>query len=194
MMVEIVVSREMDQQDLANDDDHALVRSAQGDPLKFVRLYDRYIHRIYRYVLVRVHDIALAEDLTSQIFLKALENLPRYQPNAPFSAWLFTIARNTILTNYRKARLEVEYDEELHDPTLIDGEDILSALAIGNDIERLHRLLQQLTEREREILYLRFAGDLSYQEIARITRRSHAAVKMAMHRLLRRLQSQMEAK
>src|SRR5512136_1892925 len=89
-------SSEMDRQS-------ELVNQAKaGEAEAFGHLYEIYLDRIYRYIYFRVTDEQTAEDLISQVFTKAWENLDRYQPNGrPFIAWLYTIAHNTVIDHYR---------------------------------------------------------------------------------------------
>ena len=81
-----------------------LVRRAQKNPEQFARLYDRYIQRVYRFLLARTASPAEAEDLTSQTFLTAVEKLGKYHPDGHFSAWLFRIALNKQIDLFRKKK------------------------------------------------------------------------------------------
>lgn len=170
-------------------EEHRLVQAAQADPHQFIPLYDRYFKRIYHYVLARVGDTQTAEDLTAQVFLKCLESLPRYRPDAPFAAWLFTIARHTVISHYRRERPSSSYDDE---PANTARDEVPEWVEAGEELARLRELLAELEEDERELLRLRFAAGLTYREIAAMQGRSRGAVKMAAHRLLRRLQREME--
>ena len=86
-------------------DDALLVQCAQEDPREFVALYDRYVGRLYAYARRETGDTALAQDIVSATFEKALRKLPSFQwRGAGFGAWLFKIARNEILMHYRKRR------------------------------------------------------------------------------------------
>jgi RNA polymerase sigma-70 factor (ECF subfamily) len=83
----------------------ALVEDARQDPAAFAHLYELYFARIYRYLRMRVAHESDAEDLTQQVFLQALNALPRYQTRgAPFAAWLFTIARRALADHSQRAR------------------------------------------------------------------------------------------
>src|SRR5512138_2337427 len=94
------------------DNERRLVESAQaGDGDAFSQLYEAYFERVYRFVYFRVADAEMAEDLASQVFLKAWENLHRYRPHGPFLAWLYAIARNTVIDTYRTRRQVVSLDE-----------------------------------------------------------------------------------
>jgi len=85
------------------DEDSALaVRASQGDPTAFGTLYDRHVSAVYRYVYYRVRDDSEAEDLTSDVFMKALRAIPRYEPRQAFLAWLYRIARNAVIDHVRR--------------------------------------------------------------------------------------------
>src|SRR5262245_47822728 len=102
-------------------DELALVRRAQTNAQAFGALYDRYVQRVYRYCLYRTNHLHEAEDLTAQIFLAALESLPRYRQDGHFAAWLFSIARNKVAEHHRHAPHE-PLDEAQLPPLQIDFE------------------------------------------------------------------------
>ena len=94
------------------EDEKCLVDLAKsGDGEAFGRLYEAYFDRVYRFIYFRVTDDQVAEDLSSQVFLKAWENLRRYHPRGPFLAWLYAIARNTVIDSYRTRKQTVSLDE-----------------------------------------------------------------------------------
>ena len=94
------------------DDEKRLVGLAKsGDGEAFAQLYEAYFDRVYRFIFFRVTDGQIAEDLASQVFLKAWQNLHRYHPRGPFLAWLYAIARNTVIDNYRTRKPSVPLDE-----------------------------------------------------------------------------------
>src|ERR1700738_5589965 len=89
-----------------------LVERAKSDPEAFGVLYDRYFAQIYRFVFSRLRDQTAAEDATSEVFMKALRSIPRYQDTGrPFTAWLYQISVNTINDRYRATRPTVDLDE-----------------------------------------------------------------------------------
>ncbi len=173
----------------AAEDDAALVKAAKRDCRAFAGLYRRYVTPVYRYLYSRVGDRACAEDLTSQVFAEALEALPGYHEHGRFSAWLFTIAHRRAADHHRRARQALP---------LADGagpaaqSDPLGAVLRQEALGRLAALIAGLDGEEQELLRLRFAGDLTYGEMAAALGRSEAAVKMATHRLLRRLEAAWE--
>jgi len=90
-----------------------LVLQAQdGNPEAFGQLYDAYMERIYRFVYFRVEDEQTAEDITSQVFLKAWSNLDRFSFNrTPYLAWLYTIAHNAVIDHYRTRKVTTALDD-----------------------------------------------------------------------------------
>ena len=165
-------------------DEADLVRKAKsGDASAFGRLYDSTLDRIYRYVFFRVTDAELAEDLTSQVFLKAWENLRRYKPGGPFVAWLYTIARNTVIDHYRTRKQSVPLDQTVikEDPALDEKVDL------KHDIGILQEAMQELTEEQREVLTLRFLADMETGEIAERMQKSEGAIRALQMRALQAL-------
>src|SRR5439155_24805163 len=103
----------------SRDGEQALVERAKRDPSAFGELYDRHFLQIYRFVYSRVRDQATAEDVTSEVFMKALRSIGRYQDTGrPFSAWLYQIAVNAVADSFRALRPSEDIDGH-HD--LSDG-------------------------------------------------------------------------
>lgn len=168
--------------------DKALARKTPHDPEAFGELFDRYALRIYRYTYSRVRHRESAEDITSQVFHDAFKSIGQYRPVAPFSAWLFTIARRRIADFYKKSRPTEELSEEVPQ----DSAGILTGVIQNEDLGHLEEQLQTFDEGERELLRLRFAGEMRYKEIALLVNKSPGAVKIAIYRLLDRLKADME--
>ena len=175
---------------VVDDEDASLVEAARCDPAAFAILYQRYVTPVYRYIYTRVGNVADAEDLTARVFTEALEGLHRYREQGSFAAWLFTVARHKVTDYYRSQRRNLPMEEALDSPC--DGTDPLGHLVREEALRRLAALVAQLDEEQQELLRLRFAGGLTYGEIGRTVGRSEAAIKMAVHRLLRRLQAEWE--
>jgi RNA polymerase sigma-70 factor (ECF subfamily) len=165
-------------------DEADLVRQAKsGDAEAFGRLYDATLDRIYRYVFFRVTDAELAEDLTSQVFLKAWDNVHRYKPVGPFVAWLYAIARNTVIDHYRTRKQSVPLDRAVIkvDPALDERVDL------KHDVGILQQAMQELTDEQREVLTLRFLADMETGEIAERMQKSEGAVRALQMRALQAL-------
>ena len=170
-------------------DELALVRRAQTDAQAFGALYDRYVQRVYRYCLYRTNNAPEAEDLTAQIFLAALEGLPRYRQDGHFAAWLFSIARNQVAEYHRRAQPD-PLDESQLPPLQID---LALAVEKSQSREKLLRLIQALVEDERELIHLRYVAELPFAEIAKSLNKNEDAVKKTLYRLVARLKVEMEA-
>jgi RNA polymerase sigma factor (sigma-70 family) len=169
------------------DQDAALARVARRDPAAFAALYRRYVTPIYRYLYSRVGEAAAAEDLTAQVFIEALEGLAGYREQGHFAAWLFTIARRRAADYYRRRRPHLPLDEALDSPA--GAESPLAGMVRREALQRLAALVARLDDDQQELLRLRFAGGLTYGQIGTVVGRSEAAVKMAVHRLLHRLEA-----
>lgn len=173
----------------APNDIPALVAAAQQNPAAFAELYDHFCTPVYRYLYSRVGSQADAEDLTTQTFLSALENLHRYREQGQFAAWLFRIARARAMDYFRRGRPEVSLDAlEIH----ADGTDPLGLVIQRQEMAQLAAVIQQLDADERELLRLRYVAELSFNEMAALLGRNQAAVKKSLYRLLARIQSQVE--
>jgi len=155
-------------------------RAQQGDKEAFAQLYEANFDKIYRYVLLRVGNKAEAEDMTQQVFVRALESIQSFRwKGIPFSAWLFRIAHNLVIDYIRKKkkRPTVSFDESL---AVSDSNPRLE-VEKRLDIEQLISATRRLTEAQREVISLRFAGGLSVAEVAGVMGKTGGAVKSLQH-------------
>jgi RNA polymerase sigma-70 factor (ECF subfamily) len=168
-------------------EERLLVEAAQSDPAKFGDLYDIHFDRVYSFVVGRVRDRDKAEDLTSEVFQKALAGLKSYEwTGAPFAAWLFRIAANAVSDQLkRSAREPVNVDDP---PELSEGpeQEVIEYRA------RLFRLVEKLPAEQRRVVFGRFVEQKSIREIAQQLGKSEGAVKQLQFRALEKLRSQME--
>ena len=170
-----------------------LVREAKsGDSEAFAQLYDAYVARVYRYVYFRVTDDAATEDLTSQVFLKAWENLDRYETgSSPFVAWLYTIARNLVIDYYRTKKESVPL-EDVH--TLTSNETPVEEVETRFNLQAMRDALQFLTDEQQQVLILKFIAGLPNENIAKIMNKREGAVRALQMRALQTLAKYMEKK
>jgi RNA polymerase sigma-70 factor (ECF subfamily) len=166
--------------------DESLGVRAKRDSEAFGILYDRYVDRIYRYVRYRMADPSEAEDLTSEIFFRALRAIGRYAPSAPFYAWIYRIARNAVIDHHRARREEVSLPDAAGARTGPDPERMAIA---GERRERLARALAHLADEQQEIIVLRFVEGLSAEECGEVIGKRPAAVRDLQFRALRALRS-----
>lgn len=177
-------------------DEPALVRRARSDAQAFGALYDRYVQRVYRYCFYRTNHPPDAEDLTAQVFLAALEALPRYRQDGHFAGWLFSIARKKVADFHRRTlrAAQVTLDESLDASALPPFHaDLAMDVETSQRREQLLRRIQALAEEEQELIYLRYVAELSFAEIAKALRKNEEAVKKSLYRLIARLKREMEA-
>ena len=170
-------------------DERKLVERAKQDPNAFGELYDRYFHQIYRFVYSRVKEQAGAEDVTSEVFIKALRGLPRYQDTGrPFSAWLYQIAVNAIADRYRARRLTEDIDEMR---SISTGEAPLDEMAAQRDeIRRIWAVVETLPGPQRTAMVLKFQEDMKIEDIASVMGKTPGAVKLLIHRGVTRVRSE----
>ena len=143
---------------------------------RLASLYDEYFDRIARYIYVRIGDKNEAENLAGEVFVKALESLKSYKERGiPMQAWLFRIAHNLVVDHLRKAtKLKTVPIDTVQIET---GEDPVATAEKSIEIERVNEAMQKLTPEQREVVRLRFFGDLSSKEVGAIMRKSDGAVR-----------------
>ena len=155
----------------------------------FGQLYDRYFKKIYGFIYSRACHKQTAEDLTSRVFYKALENISRFDASrGKFSAWLFQIARNCLIDYYR-TKHNTEDIESIWD--LETGKSLETDTDTALAMEQLGRLLKDVNQQQREIVLMRLWDGLSYREIAEILQLGESNCKMTFSRALEKLQTQL---
>ncbi len=162
-----------------------------GDTDKFGLLYDAYAKRIWNYLFYRVRDRDTAEDLMSVTFFKAIEKFATFdESKGTFSAWIYRIARNTLLDHVRAAKhMEpLEYLDEVVGPT-----DVMADAMDRESAESVKKAFAALDADQREIIALRVESGMSFAEIATVVGKSEAASKMAFYRAIERLKAGMPA-
>jgi RNA polymerase sigma-70 factor (ECF subfamily) len=168
----------------------ALVRAVQdGDGEAFGKLYDRYVDQVFRFIYYRVNDRALAEDFTSETFLRALRRIAtiNYQ-GRDIGAWFMTIARNIVFDHTKSARFRLELTTaesvETTDTAVASPEAAVLAHLTNT---RLLTAVNQLGEEQKECIVLRFLHGLSVAETAAVMGKNDGAIKALQHRAVKRL-------
>jgi RNA polymerase sigma-70 factor, ECF subfamily len=167
----------------------ALVELARGgDSEAFGQLYDHYQGSVYRFVFYRTRSQTLAEDLTSETFLRALRNMSGFRwQGKDFGAWLMTIARNLCTDHFKAGRTRLELTTEdmgAHDDATEGPENAVLA-GLANEV--LLDGLRQLSDEQRDCLIMRFLQGLSIAETAEVLGRSEGAIKQLQLRGVRNL-------
>jgi RNA polymerase sigma-70 factor (ECF subfamily) len=159
-------------------DDAALAaRASAGDAEAFGALYDRYVDAVYRYAFYRVRNEAEAEDVTSDVFYKALRAMPRYQPRQPFLAWLYRIARNSVIDRARRQRPQVPFEDALRHPGADRVVDPDAGLDRLSDSVAVRSAISRLTPLQQDVIILRYVEGLDTKAIARIIGRRDGTVR-----------------
>ena len=180
---------------LSEADERRLIEAAQQDRAHFGAVYEKYFEVVYAYVARRVRDRAVTEDLTSEVFRKALAHLPRFKwTGAPFGAWLLRIAANLIADRAKRVAREGHSDSsELADRGR-------SSQAQQSDLEAAERrayvirLVDELPEDQRRVVRMRFAEEKSIGEIAAQLNRTEGAVKQLQFRAFQTLRAKLDTK
>lgn len=172
-----------------------LVARAAIEPAAFAALYDHYFPLVHKYVLYRVCEAQTADDLTSQVFECLLNDLNRYRPElAPFSAWLFGIARHVIGDHFRAQKrrrwLSLEGLRQLASPEPLPEDAVMQSELS----DRLLITLRQLPDRDRDLIGLKFAAGLNNRQIAAITGLKESNVGVIFYRAMQHLRTELSEK
>jgi len=159
-----------------------------GDREAFGVLYDRYIEKIYRFIYYKTFDTEIAEDLTSSTFFKALNKIGTLDTTkGGFSAWLYSIARNTVIDHYRTNKFSANTGEDVFD--LVSEELVAETVDTNQTLKRVTAYLSNLSREQREIVTLRLWEERSYQEIAEIIGGTETAARMSFSRTMKKLRA-----
>ncbi len=171
-------------------DDRLLVEAAQKDPSRFAELYELNFARVYGYIARRVGDRDTAQDLTSDVFHKALANIHSFEwRGVPFAGWLLRIASNMIVDRSKRGTKEITGQDDLAD---LPDPGAKPKLVEADECARLFLLVDQLPQDQRRVIGMRFAEEKSIREIAQALGRTEGAVKQLQFRALQNLRSRME--
>lgn len=159
----------------------------------FTYIFETYYKRIYNYIYYRVNCNDEAEDLTSQVFEKVMVKIETYsESKSPFEVWLFAIARNVINDYFRSLKKHKIFSiDKINEPTSIEkNPEEIVVKAETND--ELLKALNVLDSRERNILALKFGGNLKNKEIAEIIDITESNVGVILYRIMKKLKTEME--
>ncbi len=172
------------------DDEQVIKQVKNGDAEAYGMLYEQYAEVIFRYVYSHLDNRLDAEDLTEEIFLRAWRALPKYDERGlPFSAFLFRIARNSLIDYYRQRKV-VQSIEDIEVQSKEAGPE--EAVDVRIEDRNLRETIAKLREDYRNVLIFRFLSGLSPEETAQVMQRSVGAVRVLQHRALTALKDLME--
>lgn len=165
------------------DDQALLERARGGDQRAFETIYDQYRPAVYKYVFYRTGDVALAEDLTAEVFVQVVKNISTFEYRGrPLLAWIYRIASNLVSGHYRKngqANLL-----PLHDGIVDNDADPAQTAQQLLNTRRLAAAMPRLTEPQRQVILLKFIDGLSNAEVGEIMGKTEGSVKSLQHRAL----------
>lgn len=155
----------------------------------FAELYEEYLPKVFRYVRYRVNELALAEDLTSTTFEKALVNFEKYSADrAAFSTWVFSIARNVVIDHYRARGRRPTVSLEEREVDVVSSDPLPDEEAIRSEERRqVKALVGQLPAEDQEIISLKFGSGLNNRQIAKTLGLSESNVGTRLYRAVRKL-------
>lgn len=166
----------------------SIIREEISPRETFARFYDETMPKVYRYIYYKVNGPEIAEDLTSEVFEKALVNFKKFNhEKASFSTWILTIAKHTIADYYRtqpKIKM-VNIDEAVETPSRDPGPDEIAE--DEDEKQLLRRCISQLPDREQEIVRLKFTMEMTNREIARVIGLTESNVGVMLYRIIRKL-------
>ncbi len=176
-------------------EEQQLVLDAKGNAESFGKLYDFYFPKVYAFVAAKVNGRDDAEDLVSDIFIKILEKIEKYEwRGLPFGAWVFRIARNAINDHYHKSsRTKVSDIDEAYDISEPEEKTSPHKKAIREELSgKVKSVLKDLPERELTVIQLKFFSELSNREIVDVTGLSESNVAIILYRTLRKIKPDLQ--
>jgi len=164
-------------------DERLQIEAAQSDPTRFGDLYEENFARVYAFIARRVHNRQEAQDITSQVFARALANLKQFEwQGKPFAAWLYRLAANAISDHYRSQSRELPWQQPEITPDEIE---------IAEKRAMLSRCLERLPAEQRRVVVLRFFEEKSIRDIAAQLGKSEGAIKQLQWRALQKLRAEL---
>lgn len=162
-------------------------------------IYNAYYKKIYSFVMRKISDIDITEDLVSDIFLKVAANLDRFDPEkACVSTWLYTIANNTVLDYYRTRKVYEPIPDEngsegLMPEALVDTKDIESEIIANEELEELAKALEHISVRSRDVIVLHYYADMTLKDVAQQMGMSYANIKIVHKKALQELRDALQS-
>jgi RNA polymerase sigma-70 factor (ECF subfamily) len=177
------------------DIDRLAVEAARRDPSRFESLYRKYVAQIYTFAYYELRERQAAEDLTADVFMRALAALPRFREQASvdgssFRAWLFQIARNALRNERRRLSRhpQAPLEAAVARPAPFD---VPQQVSVRDELAEALRAIDALPAQRRQALLLRFVHEMSAREIGEVMGKSEVAVRVTIHRALRAVAEQL---
>jgi RNA polymerase sigma-70 factor (ECF subfamily) len=171
---------------MLSEEELLINRAKEGEAEAFGLLYDRYVPKIYRFILIKTGRKADAEDLTSQVFMKAWESIHGFEfQGFPFSSWLYRIAGNSVIDYYRTFRSHQDVEEVAE--AIQSSENYVADLDLRADTDKVRLAIRRLDADQQNVIVMRFVDELSTKEIAAALSKSEGAIRVIQHRALKNL-------
>ncbi|CAM1345321.1 RNA polymerase sigma factor [Tenacibaculum amylolyticum] len=164
-------------------DEELMLAVANGELKKLSILFDRYHIRIYNFFNKMLQNSAISEDLTQEVFIKILKYRTSYK-NGNFASWIYTVARNIFSSYYQKQKKE---RATVIEDDLVSSGEVLITEGNEDELEHLQKSLLKLNKTDRELIVMHRFQEIKYEQIAEIIGSSENAVKVKMHRALKKL-------
>ncbi len=160
------------------------ILKAKTDIRYFDKLYEEYFPAIFRFVIVRVSNRDIAEEIVSNVFYKAMSKLHMFRwRSIPFSAWLYRIAISEISNYFRKEKRQWKIEQQVFDEV-----DVFKEEEEYFSYEFVHQYIKQLPQKDQDLIYFRFFEKRSFSEIAEIVGKKENTLRVNLHRALRKLE------
>lgn len=169
-------------------DKFLLLRLKKKDPDAFAIVYNQYVTPIYRFIYFKVSSRQDAEDLTSEVFMKIWNYISETEDEIEnLRALLYRTARNLVIDHYRRnARRDVTNDMELMENIVDDKQQsLLSQVDTNIDMQSIEKVLRQMKDEYREVIVLKYLGEMSIAEIAKALDKTKGSVRVTLHRALK---------
>lgn len=174
------------------DEQQLIYRAQRGDADAFAALYRASVQPIFRYIAHRVNDPQLAEDLTADVFTRALKGMSSYQEQGkPFLAWLYRIAHARVVDHYRRVDRRPQESDLEDEPILVDT-DMDQQLIRRQAAKGLRAAIAGLTEDQQQVVILRFIEGHRIEVVAQLMGKNANAIKALQHRALRTLANRLQ--
>ena len=162
-------------------------KACQGDETAFGQIYDLYFQKVYRFVYFRVNHRQAAEDLVSEVFIKAWDKMAKLEDARAFNGWIFQIARNLVIDYYRSRKQNI--DLTLLENVLVYEDNMVDRTNLSFQQKFFLENLKHLTDEQQLVIKLKFLDELDNSEIGKILDKSEGAIRVIQHRAITELKN-----